>query len=204
MITSDFNALPRRFYRCIVTDNPWEYQSKRTGGNFSSGARQKYSTMSLEQLASIPVKEIAFDDAVMFMWITTPLKDEIIQSGLIHTWGFAAKTTLYWIKTGRLGLGYWWRGNVEECLVCVRGNVTPFRESTKNIIEAPPGEHSAKPEAFWNKIEPVIAKWNLNPKLEMFSRSARPGWDAFGFEANGVRLHHEADVVAGGWNVRTV
>lgn len=183
MITNNFNELPRNHYKCIVTDNPWQYKSKRTGGSMSSGAEQKYPTMSLDELASLPVKEIAARDAVMFMWITTPLKEEILQSGLLKTWGFKNKTTIYWIKTGRIGLGYWWRGNVEECLICTRGKIKPFKESTTNIITAPPTKHSAKPEEFWGKVEPVIARQDLNPKLEMFSRSPRAGWDSFGDDA---------------------
>ena len=172
-------------YKTIVADPPWSYQSKHSGGTMTSGAADKYPLLSLDQIRELPVKKIANRDAILFLWITTPLKSAILQSRIVESWGFEYKTSMYWIKTGRLGMGYWWRGNVEECLVCTRGRITAFRESTPNIITAPVGKHSEKPEAFWEKIEPIIAKWDLNPKVELFARTRRDGWNNIGNEIDG-------------------
>jgi N6-adenosine-specific RNA methylase IME4 len=182
-ITNNIDDLPRNHYKCIVSDPAWQYRSKKTGGSMTSGAAQKYATLSLDELSDLPVKEIAAKDAVLFLWITTPLKEDIFTSGLIKKWGFSYKTSLYWIKNDdKLGLGYWWRGTVEEVAFCVRGKVTAFREPTTNIFFAPKRGHSEKPPAFWDKIEPTIERWWLNPKLEMFARTPRAGWDSFGLE----------------------
>ena len=182
MITHSFTDLLHGNYQALSVDSPWEYRSKRTGGSMKSGACQKYPTMSLEELAGLPVKDIAAKNAVLFLWITTPLKIDIIESRLIETWGFNYKTSLYWIKKDRLGLGSWWRGSVEECLFCIRGKVPAFRETADNLIIAKPGIHSEKPKEYWEKIEPVLTRNNLNKRVELFARNPRNGWDAFGNE----------------------
>lgn len=157
-----------------------------------SGAVQKYPTMSLDEIAELPIKSMAAKDSCIFMWITTPLKYEIIQYDLFKRWGFKYKTTIFWRKTARLGLGYYWRGAVEECLFGVRGKIAPFRNTEENVIdgvldtipesfEAPVREHSQKPEEFFDIIEPSLEKWDLNPKIELFCRGRpRKGWDGWG------------------------
>ena len=47
------------------------------------------------------------------------------------------------------------------------------------MIDAPAGEHSVKPAAFHEIIE---AMYPSLPKLEMFARANRPGWDTWGAE----------------------
>jgi N6-adenosine-specific RNA methylase IME4 len=47
------------------------------------------------------------------------------------------------------------------------------------VIEAPRGEPSEKPEIFAEMIE---RHWPNVPKLEMFARKPRNGWDSWGNE----------------------
>ena len=78
-----------------------------------------------------------------------------------------------------LGMGYWFRGQVEPCLVGVRGHVKAFRHQRANFIQSRAREHSRKPEEFWELIEPVVK----DPKIEMFCRGVtRPGWQGWGKE----------------------
>lgn len=172
-------------FKVIACDAPWEYDNKRTGGSMVSGADEKYNTLSLDDLCNLSVEEIADKNAVLFLWVTTPLKYEIAQSGLVEEWGFTYKTTIYWRKIMSLGLGFNFRGQVEECWMCTRGKVKPFRTQLPNIIESKARKHSQKPEEFFQMIEPSLAKFSLNPRLEMFSRTIRPGWYAIGNEITG-------------------
>lgn len=172
-------------FKVILADSPWEYSNKRTGGSLVSGADSKYNTLSLDDLCNLSVKEVADKNAVLFLWVTTPLKYEVAQSGLVEKWGFTYKTTIYWRKIMSLGLGFNFRGQVEECWMCTRGKVKPFRTQIPNIIESKVRKHSQKPEEFFQMIEPSLAKFNLNPRLEMFSRTIRPGWYAIGNEITG-------------------
>ena len=79
-----------------------------------------------------------------------------------------------------LGMGYWFRGQVEECLVGVRGDVKAFRLQKPNFIQSKARKHSQKPEEFFQLIEPAVE--NMNPKIELFARERRPGWDCWGYE----------------------
>lgn len=170
-------------FRSLVADPPWLYRNKKTGGSMKSGADHKYETLSLDDLCKLPVKDIADEDAVLFLWVTTPLKYEIAQAGLVEKWGFSYKTTIYWRKINKLGLGFNFRGAVEECWMCTRGKIKPWRTSHPNIIQSQPRKHSQKPDEFFEMIEPSINEYGLTPRLEMFSRTKRPGWVAIG---NGV------------------
>jgi N6-adenosine-specific RNA methylase IME4 len=172
-------------FKVILADSPWQYSNKRTGGSLVSGADEKYNTLSLDELCNLSVEEIVDKNAVLFLWVTTPLKYEIAQSGLVEEWGFTYKTTIYWRKIMSLGLGFNFRGQVEECWMCTRGKVKPFRTQLPNIIQSKARKHSQKPEEFFQMIEPSLDKDKLNPRLEMFARTIRPGWYAIGNEITG-------------------
>lgn len=174
-------------YKTILADPPWKYDNKHTGGNMQSGAVQKYPTMSFTEIRDIPIKNIAGRDCVLFLWITTPLKSTIMKAGIVESWGFNYKTSLYWNKNNN-GLGFWFRNAVEECLICTRGKVTPFRSSLPNLFTAKPTRHSEKPEKFFEIIEPIIEKWDLNPKIELFARKKRDGWDCVGNDIDGKSI----------------
>lgn len=67
-------------------------------------------------------------------------------------------------------------------MVGTRGNIPAPAPGTqwRSVIEAPRGRHSEKPEKAYELIESYFP--NL-PKIELNARKARPGWDAWGFEA---------------------
>lgn len=188
-ITRHFGWLPLNYFQTIVADPAWLYDNKVTGGSAKSGAAQKYDVMPLLDIADLPVSKIAAKDAILYLWITTPLKLDILDTGIITKWGFHYKTTLYWHKTVRVGLGFYHRGDVEECLVCVRGKIPAWREQTSNFFdahqcfEAVPNGHSKKPQKFWDSyVTPVTQKLNFTRNIELFARSPQPGWDAWGNE----------------------
>jgi len=171
---------PTKKYKTIVADPPWQYNNKKTGGSMQSGATQNYSTLTLDQICHLPVREITEKDAVLFLWCTTPLADYAFE--VIDAWGFKYKTKLYWRKIMSLGMGFWFRGQVEECLVCTKGNVKAFRSQSPNIFQSKVREHSRKPEELFNLIDPIIERDGLTPKIELFARYRRDGWDCWGNE----------------------
>jgi N6-adenosine-specific RNA methylase IME4 len=95
--------------------------------------------------------------------------------------GFTYKSAWFW-KKDHEGTGHWSQNTVEILLIGTRGDVpapTPG-EQPDQMIEAPRGRHSEKPAVFYEIIERLFPN---TPKLEMFARSARPGWDVWGAEA---------------------
>jgi len=61
-------------YRTIVADPPWAYKT-RMRGNMTKGEMRsvdfnEYPTMSIDEIAAMPVKELAENDAHLYLWTT--------------------------------------------------------------------------------------------------------------------------------------
>ena len=183
-------------YRTIVADPPWRYRKdgkRRVGdpsyaGGVMRWAEQNYETMSNAELAALPVKEQAADDAHLYLWVTSPrLYGErndrnISPADIAAAWGFEYTTLLTWVKKpGAPGMGNYYRVDAEFILFCVRGRcpIPPaIRESS--VITAPRGRHSEKPDCFYDLVERV----SPGPRLELFARRARLGdWSYWGDES---------------------
>jgi tetratricopeptide (TPR) repeat protein len=100
---------------------------------------------------------------------------------VIDAWGFAYKASMVWAKD-RFGLGYYVRNQHELLLICTRGNlpVPPESSRRRSLVEAPRLEHSVKPPIFYEIIEAMYPGLS---KIELFARTARPGWKAWGNQA---------------------
>lgn len=166
-------------YQVLYPDCPWQYGNKKTGGSLKSGAAQQYPVMSTAELCALPVRDLADKNSVCFLWATIPMLPDAME--VLAAWGYKYKTAIAWHKTGRLGLGYWFRGEVELLLLGVRGKVKPFRCQVPNHIEHPAMKHSEKPEVFRALIDKATA--GMGSRIELFARKRDiPGWDAWGNE----------------------
>lgn len=186
-------------YSTIVADPPWLYQKKpgAKGGGwdaFLGTAEHAYPTMSNEELLALPVRDVAAKDAHLFMWVTNPGMfggrfSKVTPSDICEAWGFRYVTLLTWVKTTREnvptvgGMGWYFRGCTEHILYAVRGKAAiPTARREPNLIQAQRGRHSQKPEAFMQMVERVTD----GPRLELFARERRAGWDAWGNELPAV------------------
>ena len=171
-------------YKVIYADPPYAFRNKRTGGSMSSGSESQYPTMSIQELSVLPVSAVADKDSVCFLWVSVaPLPDSL---SLLSAWGYQYKTSLFWRKIMSLGMGYWFRGQVEMCLLGVRGKVKAFRIQKPNFVQSKVRNHSQKPDG----VRELIDMTGLFPKLELFARERSPGWDSMGFDIDGkdIRL----------------
>ena len=142
----------------------------------TSGSASKYQVMELKDICALPIQEIADNDCVLFLWATVPLLPDALS--VLLAWGFSYKTAIIWRKIMSLGLGFWFRNQVELCLVDVKGNVKPFRLQRSNFIQTKARKHSQKPDELYEIIE-----WlPLFPRIELFARNKRDGWDCWGNE----------------------
>jgi N6-adenosine-specific RNA methylase IME4 len=164
-----------------VVDAPWPFSNVRTGGSLKSGSAQHYSTMTYEDIANIPMNRITQADAVLFCWVPVSLTYEVARSGIVEKWGFRFKTKVFWEKEGKLGLGFWFRNQIEECWILVKGKPTPFRSSARNVIHSKPGRHSEKPDELFEMVEYECDRRGMVDRLELFARGIpRPGWVCYG------------------------
>jgi N6-adenosine-specific RNA methylase IME4 len=185
--------LDRDDYRVVVADPPWMYQkspgAKNDGVGPSGTAEDHYRTMTNEQIAALPVATVVAKDAHLFMWITNPgvyggRFSTVTPSDIAAAWGFTYRTLITWVKTtreGRIndgGMGWYFRGCTEHVLYATRGKASiPSELRRPNVILSPRGAHSEKPASFLDVVESVVP---IGPRLEMFARCRRQGWDSWG------------------------
>ena len=82
-------------------------------------------------------------------------------------------------STWHMGMGYSSRANTEDCWLGTTGNPKRLDAGVRELIIAPRREHSRKPDEFFPRAERLFA----GPRIELFSREPRPGWDTWGNEA---------------------
>ena len=171
---------PDKKYNIIYADPAWSYEDKAKSGN--RGASCKYQTLSIEDIANLPVKNIASNDCVLFLWVTMPKLNEIWD--VIDSWGFKYKTCAFtWIKKNKLqptffmGMGSWTRSNAELCLLATKGKPKRQNAGINSIIYKPIREHSQKPKCVRDQIVKLCGDI---PRIELFAREEIEGWDCWG------------------------
>ena len=155
----------------VYADPPWPYSNTAARG----AAENHYRTMTLEDICSEPVKDIAAANAHLHLWTTNAFLREAFD--VMRAWGFRYKSCLVWIKP-QLGMGNYWRVSHEYLLLGVRGNL-PFRDRTcRSWLSARRTAHSRKPFAVRELIERV----SPGPYLELYGREEHPdcGWTVYG------------------------
>jgi N6-adenosine-specific RNA methylase IME4 len=108
-------------YRVLYIDDPWP---EKGGGQIKRGADGHYDVMSVKDIAALPFGAWAAPDAHCYMWATNNYLPEAFE--IMRIRGFRYVTTVTWVKTGRIGLGQYFRGKTEHCLFGVRGRL-PYR-----------------------------------------------------------------------------
>lgn len=182
-------------YRTIVADPPWQFQN-RTGKVAPEHKRlNRYPTLSLEEIKSIPVPDVVAEKAHLYLWVPNAMLPDGLE--VLKAWGFEYKTNLIWEKVrkdgnpdGR-GVGFYFRNVTEMILFGVKGNnnrtLEPAR-SQVNLLRSMKREHSRKPDEFVS----IVESCSPGPYLEMFARGYREGWTLWGNQAN---IDYEPD-----WN----
>jgi len=170
-------ALPERKYGVIYADPPWKFAPWSANGMDRSAANH-YLEQETTEILALDVDRLAYNDSVLFLWATVPMQK--VAFAVMDGWGFDYRTEFVWHKD-KIGTGFWNRNKHEKLLVGVRGNppAPAPGEQWDSIVEAPRTLHSVKPEKFYQLIEAYIP--NL-PKLELYARNTRPGWDSWGNE----------------------
>lgn len=182
-------------YSCVVIDPPW---LERGAGKVKRGADRHYALMHTPEIVDLLKREIApqlAPDCHLWLWVT----NNFLPDGLlvIRELGFRYVTNLAWVKD-RIGLGQYLRGQHELLLFAVRGEaMMPEHRTTPSVVFCPEcqsltdsvvfcskGQHSQKPQLVYDSIANVSPA----PRPEVFCRTKRPGWDAWGNEVEDTLL----------------
>ncbi len=193
-LAADVSAhLGDRKFGAILADPPWRF-TNRTGKVAPEHRRlNRYSTLSFDEIAALPVAEHAADVAHCYLWVPNALLPQGLH--VLSAWGFEYKTNLIWHKIrkdggpdGR-GVGFYFRNVTEIILFGVRGKnartLDPGRRQV-NFIATRKREHSRKPDEQYSLIE--SCSWG--PYLELFGRGTREDWTVWGNQAND---HYQPD-----------
>lgn len=168
-------SLPDAKYRIVYADPPWSYGN--TQPDYQTEQRDHYPVMPLKEICAIPVADICDDNAVLFMWVTSPILRESFQ--VIQAWGFQYKASFVWDKV-KHNMGHYNSVRHEFLLVCVRGSCQPdVKKLFDSVVSVERTKHSRKPEIFYEIIDTLYPH---GKRIELFARSQRNGWDTHGNE----------------------
>lgn len=191
IVPDPFAQLERGRYACILADPPWAFRTY-DARQVTPHRREEdhYLTMTFEQMAALPVADLAAKNCALFMWVIGTHIPDSIRLG--EAWGFKFKTDVfYWMKMGsnhaqddlflgepdaRISMGYYSRKQVEPVYLFTRGKPKRLSKGVRQIIRAPKREHSRKPDEQYERIEALVG----GPRLELFARTTREGWDSWG------------------------
>lgn len=173
-------------YSTILIDPPWRFDN-RTGKVAPEHKRlRRYRTMSMEEIAAMPVGHYARTPSHLYLWCPNALLPDGLK--IMKAWGFNYKTNIVWYKVrkdggpdGR-GVGFYFRNVTELLLFGIKGTMRtlpPGRRQT-NIIVSRKQEHSRKPEEVYDIIEACSPE----PYLELFARERISNWTCWGDEVD--------------------
>jgi N6-adenosine-specific RNA methylase IME4 len=149
----------------------------------------RYETLTVDQIAALPVNRITTEPAHLYLWVPNALMPEGLR--VMAAWGFTYKSNIIWHKIrkdggsdGR-GVGFYFRNVTELILFGVRGkNARTLAAGRRqvNLLATRKREHSRKPDEQYG----IIQACSPGPYLEMFARGRwpAPGWTAWGEQAD--------------------
>lgn len=187
-MSDPFPGIPKGYFKVIHADPPWSYSlfSKKGEGR---AATRHYQTMKLADIKALPVAELAAKNCHLFLWTTGPNLPQAFE--VMKAWGFNYSSVAFtWVKLWNsradtlfmmeqdfvIGLGHTTRKNTEYCLLGRKGSPKRQSKSVRELMIAARREHSRKPDETVRRIE----EYAEGPYLELFARTARPGWTVWG------------------------
>jgi N6-adenosine-specific RNA methylase IME4 len=165
-------------YRTICADPPWPLEGV---GKFADPRHSRpdalpYHTMSIPEICALPVEGIAEHGAHLWLWTTNAFLKDAFE--VMEAWGFTYLTTITWVKPS--GFGAYFVSRTQHALFGYYKRCEfPLARYQSNVFFAAPKQHSAKPEGFTDWIETISPE----PRVELFARRHRMGWDVWGNES---------------------
>lgn len=174
-------------YNVIYADPPWKYNDRQNSKKLG-GAIKHYPLLSTDDICRLPIRKISSNNAVLFLWTTSPLLEESFK--VVKAWGFKYKSSFIWDKV-KHNMGHYNSVRHEILLICTMGSFTPrvkrLFDSVQSIERT---AHSEKPHEFYDIIETLYPD---TKKIELFARNKRDGWHVWGNELdNDIELVNQS------------
>jgi N6-adenosine-specific RNA methylase IME4 len=184
----DIEAVIRagKTYGTLYVDPPWAYGNQGT----RAATGNHYGTLTVEQIAAVPLGEVAAEVAHLHLWTTNAFL--FACPHIMAAWGFTYKSCFVWTKP-QMGIGNYWRVSHEFLLLGVRGSC-PFRKKSLMSWETlKRSVHSRKPE----EVRRMIEQASPGPYFEAFGRRVVPGWTVWGNEIERTLFEQAVPVIGG-------
>jgi N6-adenosine-specific RNA methylase IME4 len=176
-----------RRFATVLADPPWRF-TNRTGKMAPEHRRlSRYGTLTLDEIAGLPVAQVAAERAHLYLWVPNALLPEGLR--VMEAWGFRYKSNIVWHKVRRdggsdgRGVGFYFRNVTELLLFGVRGkDVRTLAAGRRqvNLLATRKREHSRKPDEQY----PIVEACSRGPFLELFARGVRKDWVTWGNQAD--------------------
>lgn len=166
-------------YELIYADPPWR---RLKGGLRKSrpkqGRKLAYPTLSLEEIKDIISR---YNSSVLFMWAID--KYLFNTESMATEMGYRLHARLVWDKENGITPAFTIRYAHEYLLWFYKSPMIPvaeeFRGKFTTVIRERSTFHSKKPVSAYRLIECLYPDL---PKIELFARNERDGWDSWGNE----------------------
>lgn len=177
-----FGALEPGKYSLVMLDPPWSFKTFSPKG-WGKSAQGHYGCMTMADIAALPVRSLAADSCLVWLWATSPMLDQ--QIAILKGWGARYVSSGVWCKTTKsgglaFGTGYSLRSASEPFLLGAFGKPKIISRSVRSVVMAQVREHSRKPDEAYAAARALIP---YGRAADVFSRESRPGWESSGNEA---------------------
>jgi len=166
--------IPNKRYKTIVVDPPWPIKKIQRDIRPNQDAFD-YATMEVDEIADMPIERMANEDAHLYLWTTQKYLPDALR--ILKGWGFKYQCLMTWIKN--VGFTpYSWMYSTEHILFGSKGTLKLLELGIRLDFNAKVQEHSRKPDIFYE----IVRKASPEPRIDVFSREKREGFDQFGNE----------------------
>lgn len=168
-------APPKGKFRTLLIDPPWPVE-KIAREVRPNQVIMDYPTMSLDEIASLPIADLAEPSGChIYLWFTQKYRRVVFD--LFDAWGVKDECFLTWVKN--VGFTpYSWMYSTEHVLFGRVGNLPLLQLGRRLDFNAKVREHSRKPDEFYELVKQV----SPGPRLDFFSREKRDGFEQYGNE----------------------
>ncbi len=193
LFDATFADLPAQSFDFIMSDPPWRLIDFSEKGDKTKTAAAQYRLMSIEEIKALPVLDLAAPNCLLWLWTTNPMLPQALE--VVKAWGFRYSTMGDWVKltkNGKLafGTGHRLRNCNEPFIIATRGQPRTTRV-VRSVIMGQVRAHSQKPEEAYREAERLMPGPHVR-RLDMFSRTDRPLWTAWGDQRNTIPLEEAA------------
>ena len=176
-------------YNTIVIDPPWQI-SMAGIKNVRPNQRKAlpYNTMSLEEIKQLPIDKIANSGSHIYLWTTNKMLKE--RFDVFDRWNVKFHIVVVWVKPSAIAPMFAYQFATEFCLLGFYDKKKPMQKFLgkvrpnwiKDINKH--NNHSKKPDGFYTLVEEMSPA----PRIDIFARRQRQGWDVWGNEVKQVIL----------------